>query len=50
MIFLIEYNRPKGALVTLLSFTDAEQTQARNQRLEIELDLNRKGIDHEVVA
>ena len=49
MIFLIEYNRRKGSIVTFRDFDDSQRREAEDSRLEIELDLNRKGIDHEVV-
>ena len=49
MIFLIEYNRREGRLVTFKRFQDSERLKAQNARLDLELDLNRKGIDHEVV-
>ncbi len=49
MIFLIEYNRPEGQIVTFKTFTDSERSLADQTRHELELDLNRKGIDHEVV-
>jgi len=49
MIFLIEYDRRKGELITLKRFRDSDRLKAQNKRLEIELDLNHKGINHEVV-
>ena len=49
MIFLIEYNRPEGWLVTFERFQGSERLQAQNARLDLELDLNRRGVDHEVV-
>ena len=49
MIFLIEYNRSEGQIVTSRNFDDSQRREAENSRLEIELDLNRKGVDHEVV-
>ena len=49
MIFLIEYNRSKGKIVTFRDFDDSQRREAEDLRLGIELDLNRKGIDHEVV-
>ena len=49
MIFLIEYNRPEGRLVTFERFQDSERLKAQNARLGLELDLNRRGINHEVV-
>ena len=49
MIFLIEYNRSEGNIVTFRSFDDSQRQEAENSRLEIELDRNRKVVDHEVV-
>ena len=49
MFYLIEYNRPEGRLVTFKVFAESERSKAQNLRLEIELDLNRRKIDHEVV-
>lgn len=49
MIFLIEYDRPQGGIITLKTFDDSERQTAENARLELELKLNRSGIAHEVV-
>jgi len=49
MIFLIEYNRSEGRIVTFRDFDDSQRREAEDSRLEIELDLKRKGLDHEVV-
>ena len=49
MIFLIEYNRSHGVLVTFRTFDDSQRQQAMDLRLELELDLNRRGVGHEVV-
>ena len=49
MIHLIEYNRPEGRLVTFKVFAESERSKAQDLRLEIELDLNRRKVDHEVV-
>jgi hypothetical protein len=49
MLFLIEYKRSEGRIVTLKSFDDSERAKADQSRLAVELDLNEKGIDHEVV-
>jgi len=49
MIFLIEYNRPQGKLISFRSFPESERRIAEDARLELELDLLRRGIDHEVV-
>lgn len=49
MIFLIQYNRANGRIVRFEEFQDAERETAANLRLEIELDLNRRGIEHDVL-
>lgn len=49
MLFLIEYNRSQGQLVSFRQFSDADTEIAKNTRLELELDLNRRGIEREVV-
>ena len=49
MIFLVEYNRSEGNIVALRSFADAQRQEAENSRLEMELTLNRKKVNHEVV-
>jgi hypothetical protein len=49
MIFLIEYNRPQGRILTFKIFKVEERKKAENARLEVELELNRQGVDHEVV-
>ena len=49
MIFLIQYDRPKGRIVTIKAFENSARLDAENSRLETELDLNRRGITHEVV-
>lgn len=49
MIFLIEYNRRLGRIVNFEEFEDSEHAEAEKIRLDIELSLSRKGVDHEVV-
>jgi hypothetical protein len=49
MIFLIEYNRSEGSIVTFRDFDDSQRREAEDSRLEIEVDINSKGVDHEVV-
>ena len=49
MIFLIEYDRPNGRMVTFKKFKDSDRSKAENRRLEIELDLNHRRVNHEVV-
>ena len=49
MLFLIEYDRQKGVLVRLDIFADAERATAEHSRLALELELNEREIEHEVV-
>jgi len=46
---VIEYNRSQGRIITCRTFAEREREDSANARLEIELDLNRRGVDHEVV-
>ncbi len=49
MVFLIEYDRPTGTLILFRKFDDSERQAALDARFEIELKLNHKNIQHEVV-
>lgn len=49
MLFLVEYNRPHGTIVQLREFDDSLRHVAEDARLDLELRLNRQGIQHEVV-
>ncbi|NOT62015.1 MAG: hypothetical protein HOP19_17515 [Acidobacteria bacterium] len=49
MLFLIEYDRAKGKVVTLKPFPNTERAIADEELLETELRLNRAGIQREVV-
>jgi hypothetical protein len=49
MIFLIEYDRSRGQIVSFESFSNAEWQKAEGKRLELELKLFREGIEREVV-
>ena len=49
MIFLIEYDRPTGRIVSRRDFSDADQIGAEKARLALELDLRRNGMMREVV-
>lgn len=49
MFFLIEYDRKRGQIVTFQKFDNSDRQNAQDSRLEMELDLNRRGIEHEVV-
>jgi len=49
MLFLIEYDRSRGEIVTFIEFGDDKSRSAEQARLEMELDLNRRGVEREVV-
>ena len=49
MIFLVEYSRGEGRLVSLTQFADSDRLRAERARLELELRLHRESVDHEVV-
>ncbi len=49
MIFLIEYDRGRGRLVRIEPFSDSARKRAEESRLNLELELNLKGIENEVV-
>ncbi|MEJ7811727.1 MAG: hypothetical protein WKG32_15045 [Gemmatimonadaceae bacterium] len=49
MLFLIEYDRRRGRIVTLRTFEATERADAANARLDLELELNRSGTEREVV-
>ncbi len=49
MILLIEYDRRKGQIVRSRQFDDAQRREAEDARLQIELELNRTKLEHEVV-
>ena len=49
MIFLIEYDRQKEKRIVFEKYKNSERVKAENRRLDIELNLNRRNIRHEVV-
>lgn len=49
MIFLLEYDRRQGKLVTITSFPETARDEASAARLDLELRLHAQGIQHEVV-
>ena len=49
MLFLIEYDRNLGRIVTMKSYEDSDRKRAEESRLELELELNLNGIENEVV-
>jgi hypothetical protein len=49
MLFLVEYDRALGEIATFRTFADSDRKLAEDSRLDLELALRRRGIDHEVV-
>jgi hypothetical protein len=49
MLFLIQYDRRAGRIITIQRFNDDERVQADSVRLELELVLMRQGRRDEVV-
>lgn len=49
MIFLIEYDRARGQILMMRSFDNSDREAAEEMRLNLELDLNAKRGDNEVV-
>jgi len=49
MIFLIQYNRKSGQIVARRTFNDNDRERALIARLNLEMDLNAKEIEDEVV-
>jgi hypothetical protein len=49
MIFLIEYDRSQGEIITFETFSDSERRVAEDARLELEIRLNLNNVEHEVV-
>ena len=49
MIFLIEYDRKRGQIVTIKKFNSSERQKADESRLRMELELNRSETKREVV-
>jgi hypothetical protein len=49
MIFLIEYDRSEGRLVTIREFDGRQRREAEDTRLKIEVDDNGKHVDREIV-
>jgi hypothetical protein len=49
MLFLIEYDRNRGQIVSFKTFADSERQKAEDTRLEMELKLNRLRVEREIV-
>jgi hypothetical protein len=49
VIFLVEYNRKLGKLIQVRDFRNEQRHDADDVRLDLELDLAQRQVDHEVV-
>jgi hypothetical protein len=49
MLFLIEYDRDKGQLLSIRPFADVERSDAEHARIEREIELQRQGLLREIV-
>ena len=49
MVFLMQYRRREGRLVTFGQYADEDRLQAERDRLDLEIRLNAANIDDEVV-
>jgi hypothetical protein len=49
MLFLIEYDRSRGTVVNMTTFPDHDRRVAADTRLDLEIALNRQGVQREVV-
>ncbi|MEH8015772.1 hypothetical protein MN202_00880 [Rheinheimera muenzenbergensis] len=50
MLFLIEYNRQQGEIVSMTSYADEQHEQVSDARLQLELRLRRERAQREVVV
>jgi hypothetical protein len=50
MLFLIQYDRRAGRIVSLERFTDDQRLMAGKARLDLEIELRRRSQNHEVVV
>jgi hypothetical protein len=49
MFFLIDYERRNGQIIAMRSYASTARSEAEEARLALELDLRRRGVEHEVV-
>lgn len=48
-LFLIDYDRRAGKIISMRTFDASQRRQALDARFELELELHRNGTDREVV-
>jgi hypothetical protein len=49
VLFIIQYNRKSGRIVSKTTYEDTDREKAYDARLKLELELNGDGVDDEVV-
>ena len=49
MLFLVDYDRRASRLVSLTGYADLDRRRAEEERLALELDQRRQGVEREVV-
>jgi hypothetical protein len=49
MLYLIDYDRESGTLISIAEFLPEQQSQAEKARLDLEVVLNAQGTDREIV-
>ena len=49
MIFLIQYDRHEGRMISIESFSDSERSRAQDLLLTLELQMNQNRSDNEAV-
>jgi DNA primase catalytic subunit len=49
MLFLVQYDRRAGRIVSLKSYANDQRLMARKARLDLEIELHRHSQNHEVV-
>jgi hypothetical protein len=49
MIFLLQYDRKKGRICEIKTFSTGERPQAQRERLDLELSFRKTGVPTEVV-
>lgn len=49
MLFLVEYDRALGEIASFRAFDEADRREAEDCRLELEIALSQRRIEHEIV-
>lgn len=49
MLFLIQYDRRSGRLLSMKTFNDVQLDEAQDARLNLELELGERALDDEVI-